>query len=329
MSEKNYKLTVLCTAFNHEKYIAQALESFVNQKTDFAFQVLVNDDCSTDGTAEIIRDYAARYPDIIKPLYQEKNLFSQGLAELYQKAFFDRLDTPYVAFCEADDYWSDDTKLQRQMDIMENNPSVSTCVHNTRLHYCEGGGEDAPLLAEGGGDRAIPFETVIEGMSKAFHTSSIMARTEFVIDPPDYYYAAASHGFLDYAMALRLTLSGDVRFIDRCMSVYRISSNPAAWSAKLDKHYARLKEFITGELAMMEKLLPHLNEAQKESAEKVMRERRYELYDIEGKVNELIKPPYLDIFRSKPLSYRFKTRVKILCPAFHRWYRKRQGYGDY
>lgn len=329
VAEINYKLTVLCTAFNHEKYIAQALESFVSQKTDFAFQVLVNDDCSTDGTAAILRQYAEKYPDIIKPIYQEKNLFSEGLAALYQKAFFDRLDTPYVAFCEADDYWSDESKLQRQMDILEADSTASACVHNTMLHYCAGGGEDTALLPEGGGDRAVPFETVIKGMSGAFHTSSIMARTEFVKNPPDYYYAAATHGFLDYAMALRLALCGKIRFIDRCMSVYRISSNPAAWSAKLDRHYARLKEFITGELAMMEKLLPHLNSAQRECTEKVMCERRYELYDIEGKVHELIKPPYLDIFRAKSFSYRLKTRIKILCPAFHRWYRKRQGYGDY
>ena len=65
------KVSVLCTAFNHENYIRDALEGFVSQKTDFPFEVLVNDDCSTDGTADVIREYAARYPDIIRPFYQE------------------------------------------------------------------------------------------------------------------------------------------------------------------------------------------------------------------------------------------------------------------
>jgi len=328
MAMSNYKLTVLCTAYNHEPYIAEALESFVRQRTDFPFQVFVNDDCSTDGTAAMIRSYAEKYPDIIKPIFQEKNLFSKGLAALYQEAFYCRTDSPYVAFCEADDCWCDDTKLQQQIDWLDENPDYSACVHNTRLSYCDGSLPDAPLIPEGMGDRDIGFDTVIQGMSKSFHTSSILARREYVLDPPDYYQAASDHGFLDYAIALRLALEGRIRFIDKTMSVYRISSNPAAWSAKLDKHYAKLKEFIVGELAMMEKLLPHLDEGQKELTQAVMSERRYELFDISGRVNELIKPPYRDIFAKKPLSYKIKTLIKILCPPLHRYYRKKQGYGD-
>lgn len=73
MGEK-CKVSVLCTAYNHEKYIRDALEGFVSQKTDFPFEVLVNDDCSSDGTADIIREYAGKYPNIIRPFYQEKNL---------------------------------------------------------------------------------------------------------------------------------------------------------------------------------------------------------------------------------------------------------------
>jgi len=328
MEESRYKLTVFCTAYNHEPYIAEALESFVRQKTDFPFQVFVNDDCSTDGTASVIRSYAEKYPDIIKPVFQEKNLFSQGLAALYEKAFFCRCDTPYVAFCEADDCWCDDFKLQQQVDWLDAHPDYSACVHNTRLSYCDGSLPDAPLLPENAGDRDIGFETVIQGMSKAFHTSSILARRENVITPPDYYQAASDHGFLDYAIALRLALEGRIRFIDSVMSVYRISSNPAAWSAKLDKHYAKLKEFIVGELAMMETMLPHLDERQRAITQHVMLERRYELADISGRVSELIKPPYRNIFREKPLSYRIKTLIKIFCPPLHRYYRKKQGYGD-
>jgi len=328
MAMSNYKLTVLCTAYNHEPYIAEALESFVRQRTDFPFQVLVNDDCSTDGTAAIIRSYAQKYPDIIKPLIQEKNLFSKGLAALYQEAFYCRLDSPYVAFCEADDCWCDDLKLQQQVDWLDTHPEYSACVHNTKLFYCDGSLPETPLISENMGDRDICFETIIQGMSKSFHTSSILARREHIIDPPDYYYTAADHGFLDYAIALRLALEGRVRFIDKLMSVYRISSNPAAWSAKLDKHYAKLKEFIVGELAMMETLLPHLNEEQKERTAEIMLERRYELFDIQGRVNELIKPPYRDIFKQKTMSYKAKTLIKILCPPLHRYYRKKQGYGD-
>ena len=329
MAEREIKVSVFCTAYNHEEYIREALDSFVNQKTDFAFEVLVNDDCSTDGTAAIIEDYARRYPDIIRPFIQKENLFCKGVAYLYSTVFFPNARGKYVAYCEGDDKWCDMTKLQQQVDFLEANPDYSGCVHNTMLHYCGGDQQDAPLLSAKGGDCDIGFETVIKGMNHSFHTSSIMARREYIVSPPDFYYAAAEHGFTDYAIGLWLTMNGKVRFIDKVMSVYRISSNPAAWSAELSRHYARLTEFIRGEIAMMEKILGHVEGAEKEQTQRELKARRYELMDIKGQVKELISPEYIEIFRSKSFSYRLKTRIKILCPALHRIYRKRQGYGDY
>lgn len=329
MAEREYMVSVLCTAYNHEEYIREALESFVSQRTDFAFEVIVNDDCSTDGTAAIIEEYARKYPEIIVPVFQKENQFSKGLAHLYATAFFARARGRYIAFCEADDCWTDEEKLQRQVDFLESHGDYSACVHNTMLRYCDGSLPESPLIPNTQGDFDVGFETVIKGMSHAFHTSSIMARRELIITPPDFYYAASEHGFLDYAIALWLALNGRVRFLDKAMSVYRISSNPSAWSAKLERHYARLKEFISGEIAMMEKLLPHLDESRRLAAEKELLARRYELADIEGRVEELVKPPFAELFRQKGLSYRLKTRIKIIFPALHRLYRKRQGYGDF
>ena len=324
------RVSVLCTAYNHEKYIRDALESFVTQKTDFAFEVLVNDDCSSDATAAVIREYAEKYPDIIRPFYQEKNLYSQGgMPHLFSTVFYPNARGDYFALCEGDDYWCDTGKLQQQVDFLDAHGEYTACVHNTMLHYCDNAQPDAPLIPEGGGDRDVDFFTVIKGVSQAYHTSSILARREFIVDPPDFHYTAAAHGFTDYAIGLWLTLNGRVRFIDRVLSVYRINSNPAAWSAKIGAHYARLKEFIVGELAMMEVLLPHLDERQAEATRAVMLEREYELLYIEGRVDELVKPPYNAIYRAKPLKYRAMITLKRLFPALHRVYRKRRGYEDY
>jgi len=329
MAEREIKVSVFCTAYNHEEYIREALDSFVNQKTDFAFEVLVNDDCSTDGTAAIIEDYARRYPDIIRPFIQKENLFCKGVAYLYSTVFFPNARGKYVAYCEGDDKWCDDTKLQQQVDFLDSHPEYSGCVHNTMLHYCGGETKDVQLVPDKGGDCDIGFDTVIKGMSQSFHTSSIMSRREYIVSPPDFYYTAADHGFTDYAIALWMTMKGKVRFIDSVMSMYRISSNPAAWSAKLERHYARLTEFIRGEIAMMEKVLGHVEGEERKQTERELKKRRYELFDITGQVKMLISPEYVDIFRSKGLSYRLKTGVKILFPALNRLYRKRQGYGDY
>ena len=328
MPDKECMVSVLCTAYNHEQYLRECLDGFVSQETDFPFEVLVNDDCSTDGTAAIIREYAAKYPQIIRPFYQEKNLFSAiGMPGLFDKVFCPNARGKYIALCEGDDKWSDKNKLQLQVDFLENHTEYSGCVHNTTLHFCKDSAADRPLISAHG-DRDVDFETVITGMSNAFHTSSILARKEYIVSPPDFYYTAGAHGFTDYAIGLWLTMNGKVRFLDREMSVYRISSNPEAWSSNLGRSYGKLKEFIAGEVAMMETMLPRLEGDNLRAAEKELTLRRYELYDITGQVEKLYEPPYLGILRAKPFSYRLKTGIKKAFPAFHAYYRKKQGYGD-
>ena len=96
-------VSIICTAFNHEKYIRQCLDSFVMQKTDFVFEVLVNDDCSTDHTADIIREYEEKYPRLIHAVYQKKNLYSQHIS-IIGKVLLPCAKGKYIALCEGDDY---------------------------------------------------------------------------------------------------------------------------------------------------------------------------------------------------------------------------------
>ena len=205
-------VSVLCTAYNHEQYLRDALEGFVTQKTDFPFEVLVNDDVSTDGTREIIREYAERYPAIIRPFYQEQNLYSQHL-DVYQLVFYPNARGKYVAFCEGDDYWTDPSKLQIQVDFLEAHPDYSACVHNTMLRFC-GGGDDRPLVSREG-DCDICTADIVPGMNCAYHTSSLVAKRELLANPPDFYYVAAEYDFGDYPDALWLSLHGPIRYLDR------------------------------------------------------------------------------------------------------------------
>ena len=135
MEENKCMVSIWCMCFNHEEYVAQTLDSFLMQETDFPFEVIVSDDASTDGTADIIRSYAEKYPDIFKPVLLEENQFSKGV-NLFAQYFFQRTEGRYVAFCEGDDYWTDPKKLQIQVDFLEANPDYSACAHNTTLHYC-------------------------------------------------------------------------------------------------------------------------------------------------------------------------------------------------
>lgn len=126
-------VSVVCNTYNHEKYIAEALESFVNQITDFEYEVLVYDDASTDRTADIIRKYEEKYPNLIKAIYQTVNQYSQGLNPGQQNR--DRAVGKYIAICEGDDYWIDNRKLQKQFDYMEAHPKCTFCFTNAWLRY--------------------------------------------------------------------------------------------------------------------------------------------------------------------------------------------------
>lgn len=122
-------VSVYCLAFNHENYIRRALKGMVRQKTDFDFEVIVHDDASTDGTAAIIREFAARYPRIIRPVYQTENQWSKGVS-IVETQILPRVTGSYMAICEGDDYWTDPYKLQKQYDYMESHPACTFCFTN-------------------------------------------------------------------------------------------------------------------------------------------------------------------------------------------------------
>jgi len=114
--------------YNHAPYIRQCLDGIMMQKTTFSFELLIHDDASTDGTADIIREYEARYPNIIKPIYQTENQFStKGAVYVERDLQLARAKGKYIAMCEGDDYWIDPLKLQKQVDFLESHPDYSIC----------------------------------------------------------------------------------------------------------------------------------------------------------------------------------------------------------
>lgn len=131
------KVAIRCVAYNHGKFIRDCLEGFVMQKTDFPFVAIVHDDASTDNTADIIREYAEKYPHIIKPIYETENQYSKPggvLRNLMNKACLDT-GAPYIAMCEGDDYWTDPYKLQKQVDFLDSHPDYSLVFTSVDLFY--------------------------------------------------------------------------------------------------------------------------------------------------------------------------------------------------
>ena len=137
-------VSISCITYNHAPFIRQCLDGFLMQQTNFAFEVLIHDDASTDGTTEIIKEYEARYPDVIKPIYEEENQWVKGRrgSAVFN---FPRARGKYIALCEGDDYWTDPFKLQKQVDFLESNPEYSMCFTNAIQHFEDGSAADRPF----------------------------------------------------------------------------------------------------------------------------------------------------------------------------------------
>ncbi len=119
-------VSVKMITYNHEPYIRQAIEGVLSQKTNFPFELVIGEDCSTDGTREIVFDYAKRYPDIIHVITSEFNVGMKANG----KRTFDACKGKYIAYCEGDDYWNRDDKLQKQVNYMESHPECGLVCSN-------------------------------------------------------------------------------------------------------------------------------------------------------------------------------------------------------
>ena len=139
-------VSICCATYNHASFIRKALDGFLMQeppagvsKDESWYEILIHDDASTDGTTEIIKEYAAKYPNKIFPLYETENQYSKGHVADIDMYNYKRAKGRYIAYCEGDDYWTDVHKLQKQVDFMESHPEYSICMHgcsvyDTRTH---------------------------------------------------------------------------------------------------------------------------------------------------------------------------------------------------
>lgn len=128
---KNVKVSICCLTYNHAPYIRECLGGFLMQKTDFPIEIIVHDDASTDGTQEILREYASKYPDLFHLILQTENQYSKGV-NVSLEYLLPKVQGEYIAFCEGDDYWTDPNKLQKQADVLDAHPDYSLCCHHTK-----------------------------------------------------------------------------------------------------------------------------------------------------------------------------------------------------
>ncbi len=217
------ELSICCVSYNHEEYIKKTLDSFLIQKTNFPFEILIHDDASTDKTAEIIKEYERKYPKIIKPIYQHENQVSKGVRPnidyLIPKAI-----GKYIAFCDGDDYWTDSSKLQKQVDFLENSLEFVACAHNTKI-LNEENKDDKSFVNLSMNKDIFTVDDFTKGEAY-FHTSSMVFRNN--IELRDAYDLLSLHRG-DWFRLIVFSQYGPIKYIDEVMSVYRIHDK-GVWS---------------------------------------------------------------------------------------------------
>ena len=216
-------VSIVCLTYNEEDFVRDTFDNFLSQKTTFPFEVLVYDDASQDRTPEIIKEYAAKYPDIFRVTLYEENNFKKGLGFYGLRVGFNEAKGKYIAYCEGDDYWCDDLKLQKQVDFLESHPEYNVCAHETRIRNDYDSKEDGILFSQTKVniflDRTkrqhYTFEDTLTG--NIFHISSMMFRNS-PIKWPEWICKVTA---LDMVLFMILAEKGDIYRLDDVMSVYR------------------------------------------------------------------------------------------------------------
>lgn len=214
-------LTVRTLVYNHEPYLRDCLEGIVRQKTNFPFIAIVHDDASTDHSADIIREYAERYPHIIRPIFETENQYNKGtLASIMADAV--PPETKYVALCEGDDFWNEPDKLQQQVDYLEAHPDCALCCSDA--HVLSANGELAWNRFPR--SRRISAREAIMKAGLVF-TASMVYRYEL---QTRYAHVILPCHVGDYPLQVCAAIHGYIYVIGKKMATYRFAMG-ASWSA--------------------------------------------------------------------------------------------------
>lgn len=221
-------VSISCITYNHAPYIRQALDSFLMQR-DVPFEVLIHDDCSTDGTVEILKEYEGKFPEIIKVLYEEENQYSKGISNISGVFNFPRARGRYIAMCEGDDFWNDKYKLKKQVEYMDSHPECSMVVHSAHILSEDKAYRSSDLIRPCDEFRDLTAKEVISKPVN-FPMASLMFPAEAAKNLPKWYFDCPVG---DIPLHLFMLMNGTVHYMDEPMSTYRMG-RAGSWGSAMD-----------------------------------------------------------------------------------------------
>jgi glycosyltransferase involved in cell wall biosynthesis len=235
-------VSVIILTYNHSNYIAQAIQSVLEQKADFDFEILIGDDCSTDGTCEIVNSFISKYPNLLKAIRSDHNVG----AIRNEKRLIDASKGKYIAFLEGDDYWTDTLKLQKQVDFLEANPEYGL-VHGDVNHFYENTKKTEFNVNKSSKnikkDGDVFFE-ILKPNPLFIKTATVCFRKN-LIKHFDYELAIKEKWPLtDLPLWLDISFHSKVHYIDETLAEYRLLDESASRFNSPKKKYQFHKDLI-------------------------------------------------------------------------------------
>ncbi len=305
-------VSVICIVYNHEKYLEQCLNGLVNQKTSFRYEVIVHDDASTDKSPEIIKDYQKKYPEIIIPILQKENQYSKESTAI-NKITFSKAKGQFIAFCEGDDYWIDNEKLQKQYDAISKHSDCKMCVHRV-MDVNESGVQINTFhprddLASGVIESNRFIDIVCS--SYAFQTTSYFVEADLlkslINESPLFYVNAPVH---DQVYLLYFGYKGNVIYLNETMSCYRNDCSVSFSKKFLSSSIERQNAFYRKMIDMYLEYNKYTDKLFQSACEKQIVKYRYYIALNNRQYSELVKKDYREYLKKESLKSRLYIYFK-------------------
>ncbi len=318
-SDSKIMASISCVTFNHATFIRQALDSFLMQKTDFEYEILVHDDASTDGTGDILREYAQKYPDKVRPLIQTENQYSQGIDNISGAFNFPRARGRYIFMCDGDDYWISPDKVQRQVDYMEAHPECTLCIHSAKINLM-GKALTESQMRPYRGSRVITPEEIVD-KSSGYAMSSMAFPARLVRELPDYYVDCPVG---DTPLQLIAAANGYGYYMDEAMSAYRVGvagswtmeGKNGDYGKKQKIYYERMKKTYDQFDAATEGRF-------REAANSAARRTYYHTMVNTRQFGEIMKPEFRRYYKELTPRTRFLMQLEYRTPKLYEVLRKK------
>lgn len=298
--DNKIKVSICCVTYNQQEYIKEALDTFLKQKTNFKYEIIVHDDASTDNTVKIIKQYSKKYPNLVIPILEKENQYNIKPNSILEICF-KKARGKYIALCDGDDGFIDKNKLMKQIEYMDANPNISLCTHSTKVVDTNGNFiENISPYPNG----IVNIEMFLKD-TKSMHTSSMVFRKRDIKKLPNYFHQATVG---DLPLKLHLLSLGDGYHFDKVMSFYRANAI-GSWSLNEKKDIYRLEKNHKMEMNVYNQFNKETEYIYDELVKSRILYKEFNYYLRTNNFNEIYKEKYRTLY--KKLSFKQRVKLKI------------------